>query len=227
MIIQNIKRRVANYIFKIKRKHFLKKNFDLDLNGVTILSNNCLGGFLYQDFNCKYYSPTISVQIPVFDFIKFVNNIELYKKCDVFEAPPFQHEFSEIGGGVINFPCGLLGGDIRLLFQHEKQFYIAKGKWNRRMQRIDCNRIVVILFVCENQFTDELLEEFSSIKYHKVIVTTNKNSIKFKNCFYVDVPENKYWWHYKRGVIKYFEDFNWKNFFVESNLTSIHQKIKN
>ena len=60
-----IKEGVYNYyhMIKVKKKQFyhLRRRKKLKNNNITILSNNCLAGILYHDFQMKFNSPTINL----------------------------------------------------------------------------------------------------------------------------------------------------------------------
>ncbi len=122
--------RFLNHIYeRIIQKMYCFFRIRIKEKDVTLLSNNCIAAFLYEDLNAEYKSPTIGLQIPIKDFIKYVNNIEYYHNAMLEEHSPFQKEFEEVGGKrEIDFPCGLLGSDIRIMFQHEKEFLAATKK---------------------------------------------------------------------------------------------------
>ena len=47
------------------------------MNNINIITNNCLGGFIYRDiFKCKYQNPFIWTLFEINDFIDFINNFE-------------------------------------------------------------------------------------------------------------------------------------------------------
>lgn len=120
---------------------------------------------------------------------------------------PFQKEFNDVGGGDVNFPCAYLG-DIKIMFQHEKSFAIAKNKWDKRKTRINDSNIVVVAWVENNILTDDVIQEFNKLKYKKVMLT-NKN-IKEEDIVFLNVPSNKEWWQSRNCYMKYFEIFKWR-----------------
>ncbi|EAK5966748.1 DUF1919 domain-containing protein, partial [Campylobacter lari] len=87
---------------------------------ISIFSNNCIAGFLYNDYNIKFYSPTINLQFTPMDFIKFCSNIDFYLSIKLEENQDMQiaeEQFALISNVKINkqFPVGKLG-DILVFF---------------------------------------------------------------------------------------------------------------
>ena len=93
---------------------------DILLKDVTILSNTCLGGRLYNDYSAKFLSPTIDLYIAPKDFVKFANDLDGYMNEKIFlidkkVAPNF-------------IPTRL--GDINVYFTHSnKDFNTSVYNW--------------------------------------------------------------------------------------------------
>ena len=78
----------------MKISSFLLKN-----KNITIFSNNCLAGFLYQKYGLKYLSPTIGANIEPSHFIKFCQNYKYYISLELEETLEYNQDwFSSIGG---------------------------------------------------------------------------------------------------------------------------------
>lgn len=164
----NWRRRVLSRIVKKK----------LDLSDVSIISMNCIGGILYHDCESKFLTPTIDLFFEPGDFIKFVNNLEIY----LAETPRV------IMGS--RFPIGVLG-DIKLYFMHYDTPEEAFQKWEERKQRIIKDRIFVIMAE-RNGFSKQDFENFKKIKYPKFLFTkTREYKCGDSVCMpmYKDMPE--------------------------------------
>lgn len=162
----------------------------------TILSNNCIAGFLYHDFGLKFESPTINLQIAPDDFIKLLKNLDYYRSYDLVEdKDPDIGLFQKLGGDIINFPVGKLG-DITIFFQHYKSFDVAKNKWIERFKRLDMENLHVILVdtYCDNA----VLEEFSKLNAHKLFLTADKRKLSVfdkQSCYLMsDIKEGESWY---------------------------------
>ena len=209
-------RQLFRFFLNAPRRHFLNKQFDFNLDGITIFSNNCIAGFLYSNCKTKYYSPTIGLQIPIPDFFKFVNNYKIYTGLSLVEASPFQDVFSNLGGGKVTFPCANLG-DVRVLFQHEKVFEEAQKKWRRRIDRINDDKIVIIMFVEKQLMTKDVLKEFELIHFPKLLISNSPLVLNCDNCFFINIPDDKKWFSHKNKSVRFFEEYNFKSFFETTN----------
>ena len=159
------KRRIVSRIVKKK----------VNISDVSLISQNCVGGVIYHDVKQKFLSPTINLFILPKDFIKFVNNLDYYLSL----TPKV-----EMGK---DYPIGTLG-DVKINFMHYSSPQEALEKWEERKQRVNFDKIFVIL-VERDGFDDEDFKEFLKIKYPKILFTRNEkyisnNSVylkKFKN----------------------------------------------
>lgn len=132
----------------------------IKLDDISIISMNCIGGIVYHDCGKQFLSPTIDLFFLPSDFIKFVNNLDVYLK----ETPRV------IMG--TQFPVGVLG-DIRLFFQHYDTPVEALKKWEERKKRVNKEKIFVIM-VERNGFTDDDFENFKKLNYPKILFAKSK-----------------------------------------------------
>ena len=141
---------------------------------ITILSNNCIAGYIYHELNMRFNSPTINLYIDKDVFMFWVKHLKEYIDADLIEI-------KEEG---INYPIGILRKenlkDIRINFLHYKSFEEAKDKWIERYKRINYDNIYLILDIGHDCYDiKELLDEFNSIDIeHKIaLVSTNVNAL--------------------------------------------------
>ncbi len=140
---------------------------------VTLISNNCIAGFIHHDVRQKFNSPTINLQIAPCDYVKFVNNMDLYMSYELVEVKkPNLEGFKKLGGTEINFPVGKLG-DIIIYFQHYKTFIDAKEKWEKRKKRIINDRIILLLV---DTFCDkDIIDAYSNAPYKKIFLSNDSD----------------------------------------------------
>lgn len=171
------KRRVLSRIIQKK----------INIKEISLISQNCVGGVVYHDANQRFLSPTVNLYILPKDFIKFVNNLDYYLSL----TPKV-----EMGK---DYPIGTLG-DIQINFMHYSSPQEALEKWEERKQRINFDKIFVIM-VERDGFDDEDFKEFLKIKYPKILFTRNEeyisdNSVylkKFrKDCQLPDIIPGRY-----------------------------------
>ena len=149
-------RYIANMrIIKKSRKKLTNNNF-------SIISQNCIGGVFYHDMNMKFLSPTINLHFEADDFIKFVNNIELYL------SKTLVMRYGE------QYPVGRLG-DINIYFNHYETCEEAYKKWEERKNRIKFEKLIVIM-TDRDGFNDDVMTQFLNIKYPKLLFTRNYSS---------------------------------------------------
>ena len=94
----------------------------LDNPKFTIISNNCWGGHVYRFFNLPYLSPTVGLYFFGDDYVKFIQNLEYYCKCEPIMINAEQsHNYEKLKiQGNTKAPIGVLGGDVEIVFLHYK-----------------------------------------------------------------------------------------------------------
>lgn len=156
---------------RIKRKmqslFLLNKDF-------SVISNNCWGGFLYQYYNLKYLTPFVGLFIFAPDYIKLLRNLDycLAQPLVFIAAEDSKYKDELIKNGSYNtYPIGLLN-DVEIHFLHYKTKEDACEKWNRRLQRLNRNNLIVKF--CDRDFaTEDLIREFDELAYaHKICFTS-------------------------------------------------------
>lgn len=132
----------------------------VNLNDISIISMNCIGGIVYHDCQQEFLSPTINLFFLPSDFIKFVNNLEYYLSLT-----------PNITMGA-EYPIGELD-DIKVYFMHYSSCKEALEKWEKRKKRINFEKIFIIM-VERDGFSKEDFENFKKIKYPKILFTKSK-----------------------------------------------------
>lgn len=155
-------------INKLNRKNLINKT-------PTLITGNCIGGFLYHWLGLKFNSPTINLFITNSDFIKMLENFDEFIKVPL--KPFYNHDKK--------YPVaqGYLG--IKIFFQHYKNFDSAIKMWNKRIKRIDKQNMGIILPYITKEDTD-LIERFNNLPYKNKLAFTpdhidKENFIMIKN----------------------------------------------
>ena len=207
---------IGKTLNNVKTKHDFNAN-RLKTKELSIICNCCLGGMLYRDLGLRFLSPTIKLNIPFDDFLKFVSHLPYYKDMPIKPCEPLIREFEQLGGGsMVEFPCGSCD-DIRILFQHYGSFDEAKEKWETRAKRIDLNNTVIV-FLTWGNVSEELIRQFLSLPYKKVMFVDDPKKTDGKTVFHLTVPEDKHWFDIdekrsKYNTRHYYDQFNWIKFF--------------
>lgn len=149
-------------IFRIcRRKKVDGLRAKLHNRNVTIISQNCIGGVFYYDMNLAFTSPTINLFIWEPDFVRMICNLEYYMNA---ELELFWAE---------EYPIGILGGDVHIDFMHYHSCTEVRESWERRKKRINWGNIVVFA-TDRNGFTDQVFEQWKTVRYPKVLFTVNE-----------------------------------------------------
>lgn len=125
----------------------------------TIISQNCIGGVLYHDLGMEFLSPTINTFIPEPGFVRMVLNLKHYM------AQPLVIRWGE------EYPIGMLD-DVEIHFMHYETCQEAKAAWDRRVKRINWDKILV-LATDRDGFDDAVYAQWKQISYPKVLFTAN------------------------------------------------------
>ena len=148
---------------RLQRSHLQKKIANtvsgVNAEGITFLSQNCIGGVLYHDLGMQFLSPTINLFMKEPDFVNFVLDLERYLHCEL------RMQWGE------SYPIGELD-DIRIHFMHYETCQEAKQAWERRVKRIRHDRIVVVA-TDRNGFHENVYRLWKKIPYPKVLFTAD------------------------------------------------------
>lgn len=150
-------------VFRKIRSSFLRKK--LLSHDLTIISNNCTAGIIYNIFGIRFLSPTINLQINDDDFPFFLNHFDNFLESDLTRV--------ESSG----YPIGALSFDektIDIHFMHYHSFEEAKLKWEERKKRINKSNLCVIWMINHN-ITNKKINDFLNIKFKKKMLITYKD----------------------------------------------------
>ena len=153
---------------------------------LSIISQNCFGGFLYHRFHLPFLSPTINLNLEFKSFLKMVLNLKEYmgkpiKFYDIKLGVDY-----DINGERTIMPIYLLG-DIKLNMVHYNDFIEAENKWNDRVKRINWANLLIVGFT--RSF--EEAEVFDSLPYEKKVCFVPFRS-HLKSAFYIPFIDNKW-----------------------------------
>lgn len=54
-------------------------------SNITIISNNCLAGVIYNILSLEFCSPTINQWMKMAEYYEFVSNLKYYMQCELVE----------------------------------------------------------------------------------------------------------------------------------------------
>lgn len=198
---------------RLMRKIYCKKIRIINQNrDFTVISQNCIGGVIYNNLGLEFKSPTINVFIEDENFVKLVGNLEYYLQ---FEAMPITDCFIDPVDNNIKYPK-IRVGDIEICCLHYKDCAEAIEAWEKRRMRVNLKNVYVIGNSWNMHGRKELVEELLRVSKYKTVVFTTE---KYRDERCIQLPGN-HWSLDKRGIIrpnitddipgsykKYFESF--------------------
>ncbi len=131
-------------------------------------------------------TPTVGAYFYAEEYVKFCKNLKYYLECPLevktAEESKYYERLKEKGEE--NALIGKLD-DVEIVFLHYKDEKTIVEKWNRRLERINWERII-LKFSYQNNCTEDLLKEFLAIPEYKKFclvgkkITDDENEILYK-----------------------------------------------
>ncbi len=150
--------------------------WDLSLNGISIFSNACWGGFAAHTLGIECCSPTKDLWIAQDEFPKFIGKLEYYLSLD-----PVLIGWKKGEGrfDVARYPL-LAIDDITLYCNHDKDPDEAIDKWQRRKKRVNYENMMAV-FITEYPEYEKEFFRVNTIDNKYCLVpwnSTHKRTIK-------------------------------------------------
>lgn len=198
-IKSSIKKIVIFFPLRIHRLFNNNKDFSL-------LGNNCIPGLIYHQYGLRFLSPTINLNIDLYDFIAFCSNLSFYLDLNLTEH---LIENQECPHGILKSSNPELPSII-ISFLHYRTFSEAYLKWEERKKRINFKNLYVVMDCVhpnyEKQVDRTIIELFNKIPYKKVAFS--KKPLGFDDEYVLRGDFNMKKLSWKRG----FNDFNFNRF---------------
>ncbi|MGC6342830.1 DUF1919 domain-containing protein [Bisgaard Taxon 45] len=170
---------IKNILYKIFRFFLLKKYRAMLKNkSMSVLSSNCTGAMILHDLGVKFNSPFVNLWMQPKDFIKYVEELEIYQYMPLIESIEEKP-----------YPVGLLK-DIKIHFQHYKSFEEAKKKWEARSKRINKDNLFIMMSERDG-CTYEDLVNFNRLSRKNKVVFTRKKYPEIESSFSFSEYENQ------------------------------------
>lgn len=173
----------------------------------SVIASNCNGCLILHDLGQPFNSPFVNLWVPPADFIRYLQNPDHYRQCDM-------HFVQEEG---ISFPVGVLD-DVRLYFVHYKTPEEARQKWMERTKRLKMDNLF-IMFTDRDGCTMDDLRAFDALPYPNKVVFTHVPRPEIKSAFYIRGFENEgqvgemYSYMHRRTGLKYYDLFPYVKWF--------------
>lgn len=177
MLIRNfLSEQKGRYLKYLRQKKIvLLKEYFSD-NSTSIISNNCLAGFIYQDLNLPYLSPTAGLYFFFPDYIDFISDLKnnLNGNLEFHSKSKYDIGNDRIQKHRIPYPVATLNGKMEIHFLHYKNATEAETKWRRRIERINLDKLLILgteLDLC----TENDIKNFDSLDFNEKVFLTRFN----------------------------------------------------
>lgn len=148
----------------------------------TIISNNCWGGMVYESYNLLKESPTIGLFFMAKDYIEFLSDLKGYINGELTFINPEKSRWR--GAPQVaddrrfgHYPVGVLSNGkntIEIFFLHYANEQEVREKWQRRIKRINWDRLL-IKFNDQNGCTEVEVKKFMSLPFKNKLFFTCKH----------------------------------------------------
>lgn len=170
----------------------------------SVFCNNCLGAMVSHDYLLKFNSPTVNLWMYPGDYLRFVSNLSKYI------GAPIEEKITEL-----NYPVGLLNGELTIYFMHYSSFDEAVKAWRRREKRIKIENAYFILVEADGCTYDEL-RQFDALPYENKLIVACRDYPDLKCATTVKgfTPETNVTvlYRYNGLVHKVYDGVDWQKF---------------
>lgn len=178
MTYEGLRLKILKY-WRLGLANYRKKQ--LKSTDFTIISNNCWGGMIYESYNLPKGSPTVGMFFMAKDYIEFLSDLKGYVNGELTFINPEGSRWKDapqvLGDKRFgNYPVGVLSNGkntIEIFFLHYHSEQEARGKWTRRVQRINWNKLLV-KFNDQNYCTENEVAAFMKMPYKNKLFFTCK-----------------------------------------------------
>ncbi len=188
---------------------------------VTILSDDCWGGYAYNRLGLLFSSPLINIYWDREEYANFILNPLFYLSTELTLV-----QEGNLQAGI--YPIGQLGNterNVNLKFVHNANFTEAKLQWDRRIKRINVNNLFIKMgFTSSEKDKQLLLNSFENVPYNKILFYNGDEKIEgaFKT-------ERFIWRQQQSKRIDYFNynDFLRSSYYLDLDLLKLLTGDKN
>lgn len=151
---------------------------------ISIISNNCWGGYMCQYSKIQYNSPFVGLFFFAPDYIILLQHIEIIYKPFSFINRKDSKYINRLD--CKEYPIGYWAEyDIEIHFLHYKSEAECLEKWNRRLRRLDFDNLIV-KFCDRDMCSDSLVRTFDKLPYTNKVCFTSKPYPQYKSVVWLE-----------------------------------------
>ena len=186
MLTKSIKRIVKRGL-SLARPISIQRRISLGDAPFSIISDDCWGSEVYNEFQRPYNTPFIDTLVPLPDFIRLANDFRRIVTSPIrfVERSKWDAQWPDSRMG----PIALLDDDVEIQFRHYKSQSEVLAKWNRRLARLDFDHVFFKMTGENNAFIKEEYAAFDKLETPRKIAFS-RSSEPYKSCVWI--PQNVY-----------------------------------
>jgi uncharacterized protein (DUF1919 family) len=131
-------------------------------HGFSIVADDCWGGDVYRHLERPYETPFVGLFVRSEDYLRLLGDLRGY----LAQPLRFRDRFGESGG--TRYPVGLLE-DVEIHFLHYRHRGHADVTWNRRLARLDFNRLAVKFSAAPDERAHDQVERFARLPFERKV----------------------------------------------------------
>lgn len=140
----------------------------------TIITSNCIGGYLSHYLKLRFMSPTVNLFITPSDYVKMLKDFDKYFDPN---APITQVVTDK------RYPVGDIYG-CKIYFMHYRNFERAVQKWRERCVRINKDALYIMM-TDRDGCTSEDMKAFDGLDYQNKVLFTCQEYPEIASSFYI------------------------------------------
>ena len=162
-----VKKNTKKILLWLTRRYFQSSVQDSE---ISIFSNDCWGGEIYQHLQAPYLTPFIGLAIMAPCYIKLLKRPYHYLTMLPMEfVTESRYEACNVFRKQDEYPLARID-DIEIHFLHYKTPQEAASKWSRRIKRINWDKIYVKFDVGKDYATPEMVKHFLQLPFDRKLV---------------------------------------------------------
>jgi len=153
----------------------------------TIISNDYWGGDAYRRLGWPYATPFVATRIFAPCFLTLLQDLDHFLAQPLTFVSDSRYPFMNEWRARDPYPLALLGGAVEIHFLHENDAEQARTKWQRRLLRINRDRLFIKFSEDPGVCTPAHLEAFDALPHPYKICFTRRPYPGLKSC--LQMPE--------------------------------------
>ena len=175
----------------------------------TIISNDCVGGEIYDMMDMLMLSPTVNIGLNDDDFLKFCNNPKKYLNIEATRVFWQKDRFGR--KDVVASPAIRLD-DITVLFAHTDSTTESNvaDRWNSMRGHINFDHMIFVYRANNMPVSVRFIREFNNMQNNHLFIMIGDGGLICRDVDYLLLREN-YFCRTDTAIENYFDVLEWMN----------------